>query len=212
MRAWYFYLAEISLWRLETSAKHDITKIATSGSDENRLQRLTVLVDKLSEHLKSWQSTIPSTLSLDEDAEGRDSCVLRFVLRGRLTYNHELLTWPFLHAAIHDSHHTSPVVERLSRDACYFHIQRLAINKPGYFHRHHGTWLMMRSSARSACIVLATALTPHMAWFLPYRWTDTVLETVEMLEYWNTRGGRMEGVAALLRREVEKMVQISCGH
>lgn len=51
-----------------------------------------------------------------------------------------------------------------------------------------------------------------MAWSLPYGWADTVLETVEMLEYWNARGGAMEGVAALLRREVENMIQTSHGH
>ena len=197
------------MWRLETSAKNDIAEFASRRDAD--LEKLAVLTKQLQEPLQSWKASLPPTLDVDQ-AEGANPCVLRFVLRGRITYHQELVSWPFLHAAIHSAGNLPPVVDELAIGALHAHCNRITANRPGYYHRHHGTWLMIKTSARSACILLAAALTPSMAAYLPGTWNTDVCDTVDMLRYWNQRGAGLDSVAALLRNEVAKLKAGEASH
>lgn len=199
LREWYFYLAEISLWRLETSAKQAITDLVHGDSAD--MNELLETVNRLEELLQSWQSSLPSCISLEnEDKPARD--ILRFVLRGRLTYNRELLTWAFVDSAVREQADLPENIMERVRSGLWVHHARLAINRSGFQHRHHGTWLMMRSSARSAYILLVASVTPSMKDLLPTGWTDAVWATIEMLEFWNARSGGMDSIARFLHENM----------
>ena len=96
---------------------------------------------------------------------------------------YELITWPFLIAAINNGAQ-SPHVRELAAKGLEWHMNRLLINSPGFFYRHHGTWLMQRSSSRSALVLLAAALTPTATTLLPVGWLELVQATIYMLRFW----------------------------
>lgn len=182
LRAWYFYLAEISLWRFEMTARQTMGEYVRQPSCS-----VDALADRtvdLELSLATWQDSIPDTLRLDrESVDGVDSDVLLFVLKGRLTYNYEVLTWPFLETLLLFGPHTSENASALAARGISLHYERLLINRPGFYHRHHGTWLMQRSSARSACVLLAIAKSTSSD-LLPTDWQGLVYDTISMLVYW----------------------------
>ncbi|KAF7596131.1 hypothetical protein BBP40_003393 [Aspergillus hancockii] len=100
LRAWCFYLSEISLWRLETEARKDITAILNQSQHSpasNLLDRLAEISEIYHQQLVAWQSSLPPVVSISEASSSTtETDVLRFVLRGRTTYVNELITWTFL--------------------------------------------------------------------------------------------------------------------
>lgn len=195
LRAWYFYLAEISLWRIETTTRKEIDQWAKSNKLAD-LEALATYVNGLEEPVLSWKSSLPPAISLGEpDEYSRD--ILRFVLQGRLTYIYEVFTWPFLFALLHGHCHGS-LADELATKGLHIHLDRLITNRPGFFYRHHGTWLMQRSSARSACLLLAAARTLSSN-ALPFGWAENVWATIEMLEYWRYSPGGLGEIADFMR-------------
>jgi hypothetical protein len=63
-------------------------------------------------------------------------------------------------------------------------VQRVQINEEGFYHRHHGTWLMLRSCTRSALVLLAAARCPELVPTLPEGWEEAILKVVDMLSFW----------------------------
>ncbi|KUJ22197.1 uncharacterized protein LY89DRAFT_704840 [Mollisia scopiformis] len=175
LRAWYFYLSDISLWRLETAAKKDMRTLV----DEKPARIYDKLIDFAEESLQrvtNWRDSLAASVSIAEDdfPKGDDGDILKFVLKGRTTYFHELIT----------------------QEASG--VRRLEINRPGYYHRHHGTWLMIRSSARSACILLAAAQNSFTAQLLPSNWQEAVEATILMIRFWSSGCEGLASVAHLL--------------
>ncbi|CAJ0551504.1 Ff.00g114340.m01.CDS01 [Fusarium sp. VM40] len=192
-RAWYFYLSEIALWRLEVNARRLMSQIQHQdwGSVS---QALSEIGRDVSNQLEAWQTSLPPPVSMDQDIEDD---VIRFVLRGRITYVRELVSWPFVHAALNQMGDHG-VSEHDTATALGFHYNRLLVNAPGYYHRHHGTWLMLRSSARSACILLGFARLYPGSSLLPVGWKDAVLGTVKMVEYWSVEAEGMRSVLEIM--------------
>ena len=196
LRAWYFYLAEISLWRIETTARQSMIDFVQRNPAAT-LNDLALHIEELETHLLSWHSSLPEPIRLDNNiaiSEGEND-VLRFILRGRLTYNYEVLTWPFLEMLIRFGQGSeSPAMEIAARGA-QVHYDRLAVNREGFYHRHHGTWLMQRSSARSAGVLLALARSQFHG-LLPSGWSELVTATIHMMQFWGDDSA--EGIAAFL--------------
>ncbi|KAH7010487.1 hypothetical protein EDB80DRAFT_714940 [Ilyonectria destructans] len=183
LRAWYFYLSEISLWRLDTETRQEMRRVANEGRS-GVLRALADISDGTLQQLAIWQESLAPPVSLaGHDPPSADSDIIRFVLRGRTTYIHELISWPFIHVMINEEDE-SPRTQQWASDGLSFHLERLAINRPGFYHRHHGTWLMLRSSARSACIILACAYLPSTSKLMPEGWKEPVEATIQMLNYW----------------------------
>ena len=184
LRAWYFYLSEISLWRLETAAKNEMRRLVAE-TPAQVFKALAEIADENVQQVIAWQDSLPPSVSIAEHdlPTGDDGDVLRFVLRGRTTYFHELISWPFIYAVINDGEET-PRIRQWAARGFAFHLERLSINRPGFYHRHHGTWLMMRSSARSACILLAGAQVSSTSELLPPNWQEAVEATISMLQFW----------------------------
>nr|RBQ96218.1 hypothetical protein FVER53263_13302 [Fusarium verticillioides] len=203
-RAWYFYLSEIALWRVEVNARRIMGQLQ-HGSWLSVSRVLREIRKDTSHQLETWQASLPPLVSIENESSpygGVEDDVIRFVLRGRITYIRELISWPFMHFALNeavdqelDDHDTSAAL------AC--HHQRLLVNAPGYYHRHHGTWLMLRSSARSASILLGFARLHPGSTLLPLGWKDTVLDTLKMVEYWSLEADGMLSVLQTMKWLVE---------
>ena len=194
LRAWYFYLSEISLWRLETEIRKDMATRLSEPSN-NTLNDLTDISDIYKQQLVACLHSLPSTVSIsDSPCHTPETDILRFILQGRSTYVNELITWPYIACAVNDF----PLEQKAQAwvtKGLQAHVVRLEVNRVGFYHRHHGTWLMIRTSARSACILLAVARS-SMRDLLPVRWEEAVETTVKMLDFWQAE---VEGLAALAR-------------
>ncbi|KAJ6008001.1 hypothetical protein N7540_011977 [Penicillium herquei] len=186
LRAWYFYLAEISLWRSEMTARKTISEFVEQ--QPSALEALTERIVDLESSLLSWQDSLPDSISLDAAIQSSKVNVLHFVLQGRLTYNYEVLTWPFLETQLLFGAHRSARASELASRGVRTHYDRLLINRAGFYYRHHGTWLMQRSSTRSACILLAVARSSSSD-LLPTGWQTLLSDTIAMLEYWSETAG-----------------------
>ncbi|KAF7158731.1 hypothetical protein CNMCM5623_003895 [Aspergillus felis] len=182
LRAWYFYLAEISLWRSEMTARETLSEFVRQKPSD--LEALAERVVDLERSLASWRASLPDAISLDAGLQSSTVDVLHFVLQGRLTYNYEVLTWPFLETQLLFEAHRTAGASELAARGVRVHYDRLSINRAGFYYRHHGTWLMQRSSARSACILLAVARS-NSSDLLPTGWQAVVSDTIAMLEYWS---------------------------
>lgn len=178
VQTWYFYLGEISLWRQEMSTRAKIQESLHCRDQSKR--HLTRLCLQAFESLTSWEESLPTSLKLGEPL---DTDVLKFVLRGRRSYIYELITWPFLYASF-ESLAVPDEAWELVKLGLRTHYERLTYNSPGFLYRHHGTWLMQRSSARSACLLLFAAHTVNLAATLPVGWREAVQATVDMLDRW----------------------------
>lgn len=201
LRAWYFYLSEISLWRLEVDAQSVMKKCVEKAGPA--YDTLASIASANLEHLSLWQSRLPSAVNIEDT----DRDILNFVLRGRTTFIRELLTWPFVHAAIHGR---AVSLEWLAK-GLEAHLECLKVNRAGYYHRHHGTWLTIRSSARSACILVAYACAcAESRLETPLQddsWVESVRATVDMLQFW---GGEVDGfleIADLLDKMLARATQ-----
>lgn len=164
LRACYFYLAGIPLWRIETTNRKQIA--AWIGlNPAARLEQLADHVTSLEDPIRSWKASLPPEISLDNGPSAGED-VITYVLKGRLTCNYDMLTWPFVHVLLHGRCHGDVAMDFTMRGLSV-HLNRLSTRRSAYFYRHHGTQLMQRSSARSAMILLAAAvkLTPA---FLPH--------------------------------------------
>ncbi|KAK2929015.1 Zn2-C6 fungal-type DNA-binding domain [Fusarium oxysporum f. sp. vasinfectum] len=190
-QAWYFYLSEIALWRLEVNARRLMTQI--QHEDWPSVSKsISEIGQDASDQLETWKTTLPPLVSIHQGAEDD---VIRFVLRGRITYIHELVSWPFIHVALNRIAECD-LAEHETAAALSFHYDRLLVNEPGYYHRHHGTWLMLRTSARSACILLGFSRMYPGSSLLPSGWKNTVLGTLKMVEYWSNEA---EGMLSVLQ-------------
>jgi hypothetical protein len=183
IRPWYFYLSEISLWRIHTAASNEI-QAYTSPDGQPLLEGLASLNKDLEARCIAWQQSLAPTVSLGTlGTAAAEDDPSRYVLRGHVSNYYELITWPFLIAVINTGLQSGNVRE-LAAKGLEWHMNRLLINSPGFFYRHHGTWLMQRSSSRSALVLLAAALTPTAMALLPVGWLELVQATIAMLRFW----------------------------
>ena len=183
--SWYFYLSEISLRRLEHQVRRNIA-ITTGASDKAFLAELDQTTRAAESLAEEWTHTLPIAMSLQ--TQQADDNVLKFILRGHLLNLWEVIYWPWLLLFIHEQVHT-PEVMAYAAKGLQIAIDRIRVNKPGFHHRHHGTWLMLQSCTRSALILLAAAYITGPAELLPSGWSDAVAETTELLRYWQRGAG-----------------------
>ncbi|CZR65076.1 uncharacterized protein PAC_14976 [Phialocephala subalpina] len=207
LRAWYFYLSEISLWRLETAVKNEMRRLVAE-TPAQVLEALAEIADENVQQVIAWQDSLPPSVSIAEHdlPTGDDGDILRFVLRGRTTYFHELVSWPFIYAVVNDEE-DAPRVRQWTARGFAFHLERLSINRPGFYHRHHGTWLMIRSSARSACILLAGAQVSSTSELLPPNWQEAVEATISMLQFWCNDNAELAITVDILNRLFSNVYQ-----
>lgn len=107
----------------------------------------------------------------------------RFILSGHLLDCLEMIYWPFTEGAILgqmiDDRDCNALASR-GLDIC---VQRIEENERGFHHRHHGTWLMLRSCTRSALVLVAAARS-GIREKMPARSQQAVQKVIGLLEYW----------------------------
>jgi hypothetical protein len=185
LRAWYFYLAEISLWRLEKATRQRLINCAKNNHQS--LPAFSSIAYDVLDQIEAWQGTLVAPIDISKPLETQhDGDILKFILRGRITYIHEMISWPFIHAFIIANNLSSPDVDEWVKKGAYFHYQRVVMNNRGFYHRHHGTWFQLRSSARSALILFALARAPETLELLPVEWMDHIETALAMFRYWST--------------------------
>lgn len=202
--AWLFYLAEISLRRLNSRLSSKIRTLheryattptaarssASSGAG-HFLHILAGMIPEYENQARQWADSLPKELAIRQEAtqmERQEEHICQAVLRGHLYDLWELIYWPFVMATIEllaarRPHHEHPSFTRdICRRGLKAHVRRLHINQPVFLHKHHGTWFMIRSCARSSLVLaIAASYGAHM----PSGWREAVHMTLEMLGYWS---------------------------
>ena len=130
-------------------------------------------------------NSLPVGLHLDEVNEITSALhtSLRFILYGHLIDCYELMYWPFIVDCIHGRLRCSPEAEEYARKGFLLCVQRIEKNESGFYKRHHGTWLMLRSCTRSAFVLVAGARS-GVSYLLPNNWKVVVRKVIHLLEYW----------------------------
>ena len=179
---WYYYLAEIALRRLGNRIlnffhKHNQWKIDTDA------------VAGFEQQAADWIRSLPGVLNFElpgQSPGGDLSDNLKFILDGHLLDCYEMLYWPFLTEAILNGLQPGggQALEQLAYKALHICVRRIHKNEGGFFARHHGTWLMLRSCTRSALVLLAARKDPGLSSLLPKDWDIAVWKVVKMLNFW----------------------------
>ncbi|KAH8809201.1 hypothetical protein F5884DRAFT_396765 [Xylogone sp. PMI_703] len=176
---WFFYLAEIALRRLGNRILNYIYQHDSSNLSDS-IDEATV---NFEEQAAGWLSSLPPALKLDSPDTNQDHAALKFILNGHLLDCYEMMYWPFVVDAIHGKLR-SATAESFARKGFVVCVQRIMKNESGFYHRHHGTWLMLRSCTRSALVLLAAARAPGLRGLLPADWEIAVYKVTVMLNYW----------------------------
>lgn len=184
-REWYFYLAEIALRRLDTRVRNEMCHTPRPDSDLAFVE-LSDAIPSYEGQIESWMHSLPESMSLE--APEADDDVLKFILRGHMMNFYELIYWPFLDAMINQQQGFL-AVEEYGRKGLHCCSERIRLNKPGFRHRHHGTWFMLQSCTRSALILLAAAHTSYAVELMPDGWRYSVIDVMEMLRFWEHEVG-----------------------
>lgn len=181
---WYYYLAEIALRRLSNrilnsfhKTNHDQPKLDVKG------------VADFEEQASEWVTSLPHNLNFQRPtspATGDLYNNLKFILEGHLLDCYEMMYWPFMTEIILNGATSPPSleVENLARKSLFYCVKRIQRNEDGFFNRHHGTWLMLRSCTRSALVLIAARKDPILVNMLPNGWEQAVWKVANMLRFW----------------------------
>ncbi|KAH6618790.1 hypothetical protein C7974DRAFT_441275 [Boeremia exigua] len=208
--SWYFYLSEISLLRLWRRMAKEIMEFAP-GPGQDHILGLAQGVPGRESQIMDWIRALPGNMSTQAPVEEDEIC--RFVLRGHLINVWEILYWPFVNRAIQSGLYgdISPVVQQLASKGLQIHVDRVDVNRPGFSHRHHGTFGMIKSCTRSALILLAAASSftayrheqapvRELACDLPSGWQRSVEDVIQLLEAWVHEAADLSTILAVLRQ------------
>lgn len=179
---WYFYLSEIALRRL---GNRILTYIYQNQSPRSTHQISNTILE-FEEQAEAWSDSLPQPLKLNISADetNDEHAALRFVLNGHLIDCYEMMYWPFIVESIYgrvDNDATSNFFLKKGLELC---VRRIEENESGFKHRHHGTWLMLRSCTRSTLVLLSAARSKNLTSFLPRGWESEVRKVIEMLRHW----------------------------
>lgn len=175
---WFFYLAEIALRRLGNRILNYIYRHNSTGTSAANIDEAII---NFEDQAAGWLSSLPPALKLDDEIN--ENAALKFILKGHLLDCYEMMYWPFIVDAVH-ARPLSPAAETFARKGLQICVERIEKNESGFFHRHHGTWLMLRSCTRSALVLLAANRAPALANLLPPGWEREVYKVMNMLRHW----------------------------
>ncbi|KAL1600757.1 Zcf27p [Paraconiothyrium brasiliense] len=209
--SWYFYLSEISLLRLWRRMAKEVVQFTPDPRQSHILGLAQRVADRESQ-IEDWIRALPENMSTLAPAEEDEIC--RFVLRGHLINVWEIVYWPFVNWAVASGSRTeeAPLIQRMAHKGLEIHVARIHVNRPGFSHRHHGTFGMIKSCTRSALILLAAANSPAFAgredddsydhdnvYHMPPGWREAIEEVIHLLDSWEHESADLSTMAATLR-------------
>jgi hypothetical protein len=210
---WYFYLAEIALRRLGNRILNYIydTKTKTGTS----LAEVAESTQGFEQQAADWLRSLPQALDLDSPSVGEESELhhsLKFILKGHLLDCYEMMYWPFIVVAVHydtlperTATITKAVFDSFITKALAVCVERVEKNEQGFYYRHHGTWLMLRSCTRSAFVLLAAARLEKLAVLMPERWRHAVEKVMDMLRFWRRESRDVEDRLRLVETLLDRV-------
>ncbi|KAG6010036.1 hypothetical protein E4U21_000478 [Claviceps maximensis] len=230
--SWLFYLAEISLRRLTSRLCCEVMGLRRRyASNTLFLDALADMTPEYEAQAQEWSENLPGELSVHSAID--DDGIARSVLRGKLINLYEMLYWPFVMASLgcgcgcsssscpssppSSSHHhchpkkqsPSPLKKQyvhLARRGLDTHMHQIRANEPAFFHRHHGSFFMIRACVRSA-LTLVAAVKADLS--MPGGWREAVYKVVGMLAYWQDEDGDVRGWKARLEVEMEMALTLT---
>ncbi|KAK1147069.1 Zcf27p [Aspergillus melleus] len=191
LQSWYFFLSEIAAWRLEIHVQQESSRLASETN--GGLDDFTHTADCLMQQVSEWQDSLASEVSIKNNHKDED--MLRLILKARALYISELISWPFVHVLLHDRvQPMSEPVQKWTVKALEIHLQKINNHRVQFYHRHHGTWLMIRSCARSVCVLIGASKVPFLSPFLEKNWRGVVHDVIQMLRFWQEEVIELAGI------------------
>ncbi|KAH8690338.1 hypothetical protein BGW36DRAFT_307812 [Talaromyces proteolyticus] len=194
--AWYFYLAEIALQRLRNRVLRYI-------GDKHHNTEMQNVISDFQEQMDALHS-LPEPLAFNCGDSGKEQDdALRFILNGHFLDCQETVYWQFIVNIVHGSPYreSDQVYLRKGLKVC---VDRIQQNRQGFFYRHHGTWLMLRSCTRSAFVLLAAVRYTDLKPFLPVGWKEAVLDVTRMLWFWKDESRDIYEMLTILTMYMER--------
>ncbi|KAK9434963.1 Zn(2)-C6 fungal-type DNA-binding domain protein [Metarhizium brunneum] len=199
--SWLFYLAETSLRRLTSRLCSEMLNLRQRYSSNTTF--LDVLADMTPEYgaqAEGWSESLPEELSV-RTAIAEDD-IAKSVLRGKLINLDEIIYWPFVMAslsALSSGRVMKPQLEELVKRGLDTHRHQIHANEPGFFHRHHGGFFMIRACTRSALILVAAAKSGST---IPPHWDEAAGKVIGMLAYWEEEDRDVGRWKLIIEREL----------
>lgn len=146
-----------------------------------------------------WLAKLPPMLKFNgtvyaPGGELTDS--LKFILDGHLIDVYEMIYWPYIAEVIQNGYSTTGAAARSVEffahkflDLC---VSRIRKNEQGFYHRHHGTWLMLRSCTRSGLMLIAARHDCNLIKLLPVEWEFAVWKVIGLLRFWKRESRDIE--------------------
>lgn len=218
---WYFYLAEIALRRLGNRILNYIYDSKATSSLSNMAESTLGFEQQAADWIRSLPQALElDAPSVGEESELHHS--LKFILKGHLLDCYEMMYWPFIVNAVNFDHtpttatttattgssategrnagslsnggvgSSGVAMESFVHKALVVCVERIEKNEQGFFYRHHGTWLMLRSCTRSAFVLLAAARLERLTLLMPDRWRQAVEKVMDMLRFWRRESRDVE--------------------
>jgi hypothetical protein len=229
-RSWFFYLAEIALRRIMNDAlssryrrdswyytgdKWWATTTEGQGLDSYGYCQY---VEEYKQKLEDWYKLLPASVSFTRNPTQPILDVLPGILRSHYIDILDVVYYPAIRAVVCEPlSDLSPTLLKIAREALQNALERITVSKYGFWHRHQGTWLMIRTCSRSALYVLGVALrakyererepprrdggTSIFAELLPDggKWRAAVLSVIHLIEYWKEESIDMGDLLARLK-------------
>ncbi|KAG4439842.1 hypothetical protein IFR05_004691 [Cadophora sp. M221] len=177
-RSWFFYLAEIALRRLANRIMAFISK-GLDLSIPQETQSAYESAAEFEQEAQDWVQSLPSPNELERYQDD----VLNFILKGHLLNCYELIYWPFVNHTINGGQR-DPASDEYVKKGLQVAANRIEINQPGFKHRHHGTYGMIKSVTRSTFVLLAASHNNGLEDLMPVGWMGLLPCVDELLEFW----------------------------
>ncbi|KAF5005446.1 hypothetical protein FDECE_8111 [Fusarium decemcellulare] len=218
-QGWFFYLAEIALRRIMNDALSARYRLYswyynTNWWTSSGVKGYSEYVDGFRVELNTWKEMLPSSMRFSDDPREPTRDALKGILRGHLIDVLDVLYFPAVQAVVCKAiRELSPIILAMARVALETAMYRITICEEGFWHRHQGTWLMIRTCSRSTLQLLATALRaqqePCLADLLPNGWMQAVTSIMTLIEYWEDESPDL----GLLLARLRSLAAIAgCGH
>ena len=209
-RGWFFYLAEIALRRIMNDA---LSSRYASGSWYYTVPWWTATgedwlrsdIEGFRQKLDTWQAMLPTAMRFDVTSDEPTHDALRGILRGHYVDILDVLCFPAVRAVVCSRRYDDLglYVVDAAREGLLNAVYRIKICREGFYHRHQGTWLMLRTCSRSVLQLLAVALRARdesaVAPLLPDGWRDATTQVLALLEYWQHESADLALLQARIR-------------
>lgn len=204
--AWLFYLAEISLRRLNSRLCSEILTLRQEYTSTQRfLEVLAEMIPEYETQAREWAANLPAELSIPNDPQEDKIC--GSVIRCHLANLDELIYWACCIAGLEAraaGRSLSPMVQEMAYRGLETHVNRLRVNEPGFLHRHHGTLFMIKSCTRSALVLVASA---NAGITMPPDWHGAVYKAIGLLGYWSGELSDLGQWQATIERQMSNVMQ-----